>query len=146
MAAARTRSPWTGDHFRCTSGKLFIQGAFKNPNGSLDLKNGSSLLLGFSNAAGVDTTFSGGGQIVLTNASIDRNPLTDVGSSPLKLNNVDDIIVGTGTIGNAVTPGSFVLNNEKNGIIEAFSGSGLTIYSNVTNAGVLDATSGTLSF
>ena len=102
------------------------------------------MLLGFSNAAGVDTTFSGRGQIVLTNAAIDRNPLTDVGSIPLKLNNVDDTIVGNGTIGNAVTPGSIVLNNEKNGVIEAFGGSGLSIYSNVTNAGFLDATSGTM--
>ncbi len=133
-----------GDISVAASGKLFVQGSFKNPNGSLDLKNGSSLLLGFSNAPAVDTTFSGHGQIVLTNAAIDLNPSTHVGSVPPKLNNVDDTIVGNGTIGNAVTPGSIVLNNEKNGVIEAFGGSGLSIYSNVTNAGFLDATSGTM--
>jgi hypothetical protein len=124
--------------------QLFIQGAFKNPNGSLDLKNGSSMLLGFSNAPGVDTTFSGHDQIVLTNANIDRNPLTDLGSSPLKLNNVDEVMIGSGQIGSAATQASFVVNNEKNGVIEAFGGSGLLIYSNVTNAGVLDATGGTM--
>ena len=134
-----------GDISVAVSGKLFTQGAFKNPNGSLDLKDGSSLLLGFSNAPGIDTTFSGHDQIVLTNASIDRNPLTDLGTGPLKLNNVDEVMIGSGQIGSAATRASFVVNNEKNGVIEAFGGNGLSIYSNVTNAGVLDATGGTLS-
>ena len=126
------------------SDTAFTQGAFQNPHGSLDLESGSSLLLGFSNAPGIDTTFSGDDQIVLTNATIDLNALTHVGSTPLKLNNVNDIIFGTGTIGNLATPGSFVLNNEAQGIVEA-SGGTLTIYANVANAGVLNATGGTLA-
>src|ERR1700722_12054984 len=121
------------------STNIDVAGAFKTNDGSLALNTGSSLLLGLSNAAAVDTTLSGGGQIVLTSAAIDLNPSTHVGSVPPKLNNVDDIIIGTGTIGNAVTPGSIVLNNETKGIVEAFNGA-LTIYSNVANAGVLDST------
>jgi hypothetical protein len=120
------------------STSIDVAGTFTN-DGSLALNTDSSLLLGLSNAAAIDTTFSGGGQIVLTSAAIDLNPSTHVGSVPPKLNNVDDIIIGTGTIGNAVTPGSIVLNNETKGIVEAFNGA-LTIYSNVANAGVLDAT------
>jgi len=126
-----------------TNTNIDVAGAFKTNDGSLALNTDSSLLLGLSNAAAVDTTFSGGGQIVLTSAAIDLNPSTHVGSVPPKLNNVDDIIIGTGTIGNAVTPESIVLNNETKGIVEAFNGA-LTIYSNVANAGVLDSTSGTL--
>ncbi len=120
------------------------QGAFKTNNGILALQGSSSLLLGLDNAPAVDTTFSGGGQIFMTSAAIDLNSSTHVGSIPLKLNNVDDIIIGTGTIGNASTPGSFVLNNEAKGIVEALNGN-LSIYSSVTNAGVLDATNGTLN-
>jgi hypothetical protein len=135
-----------GDIAAATGQNLFTQGAFQNSNGPadfLDLKSGSSLLLGFSNATGIDSTFSGGGQIVLTNAAIYLNALTHVGGTPLKLNNVNDEIIGTGTIGNAIKPGSFVLNNETKGVVEALNGD-LTIYSNITNAGVLDSTNGDL--
>jgi hypothetical protein len=127
-----------------TGQNLYAQGAFKTNDGTLALESNSFLLLGLSNVAAVDTTFSGGGQIVLSDATIDLNPSTHVGSVPPKLNNVDNIIIGTGTIGNAATPGSIVLNNETKGLVEALNGI-LTIYSNVTNAGVLDSTNGTLS-
>jgi hypothetical protein len=132
-------------------GTLFTQGVFKNlPSGNFnfELDNGASLLLGFSNATAMDTTLSttttGGGRIDLYQATIDLNPLTHAGSTPLKLNNVNDVISGSGTIGNSTTPGSFVLNNETKGTVAADNGT-LSIYSNVTNAGVLEAFSGTLS-
>jgi len=132
-------------------GTLLTQGVFKNlPTGNFnfELDNGASLLLGFSNATAMDTTLGtttiGGGRIDLYQATIDLNPLTHAGSTPLKLNNVNDVISGSGTIGNSATPGSFVLNNETKGTVAADNGT-LSIYSNVTNAGVLEAFSGTLS-
>ncbi len=121
-----------------------VAGAFKTDGGIFALNTDSSLLLGLSNVAAVDTTFSGGGQIEMSSALIDLNPSTHAGSVPPKLNNVDDFIGGTGTIGNAVTPGAIVLNNETKGTVGALSDT-LTIYSNVTNAGLLDSTNGTLS-
>ena len=118
-------------------------GAFKTNNSTLTLEPDTALLLGLSNVAAADTTFSGGGQIVMTAAAIDLNPLTRVGSVPPKLNNVDDTIEGSGTIGNPSSPGLIVLNNEAKGTVEApNTAEPLTIYSNVINAGVLDAANG----
>jgi hypothetical protein len=92
----------------------------------------------------LSTTTIDDGRIDLYQATIDLNPLTHAGTAPLKLNNVNDVISGSGTIGNSTTPGSFVLNNETKGTVAAENGT-LSIYSNVTNAGVLEAFSGTLS-
>jgi hypothetical protein len=117
-----------------------VAGAFKTTNGTLTMDPDSALLLGLSNVAAADTTFSGGGQIVMTAAAIDLNPSTHAGSVPPKLNNVDDTIEGSGRIGNPSSPGSIVLNNEAKGTVEApNTAEPMTIYSNVINAGVLDA-------
>ncbi len=101
---------------------LFTQGVIINNhinNAVISLPAGAHWFLDLPSSPGMDTTLQGGGVVVLSGGStIDLCSSTTL-SKPLTLNNVDNTIVGDGTIGSAATATSLVLNNEKLGIISA---------------------------
>jgi hypothetical protein len=120
---------------------LYTQGVFNN-SGIFAINAGGTLFLGLPSSPGIDTTLQGGGLVGLDNSTIDLCSSTTL-SKPLTLNNVDNTIVGNGTIGSQATAASLVLNNGKFGVINATGiNKALVIYSNVINSHLMEATGG----
>jgi hypothetical protein len=119
---------------------LFTQGVIIN-HGRISLPSGAGLFLGLPSSPGMDTTLKGGGEVALNNSAIHLCPTTTL-SKPLTLNNVDNIISGYGAIGGTTTGSSLVLNNEPLDINANINNQALTIYSNVINSHLLEATGG----
>src|SRR4029078_5615642 len=88
-------------------------------NAVINLPAGAHWFLGLPSSPGMDTTLQGGGLVALSGGSTIDLCSSTTWRKPLTLNNVDNTIVGDGTIGSAATAASLVLNNEKLGIINA---------------------------
>src|SRR3984957_8864111 len=134
-----------------SAGTLSNQGAVAIENGaSLSLRGvinntGSINLNGAATATDIivggitpatATTLEGGGQVKLTDSSV--NSLDVQGTLATTLNNVNNTISGAGTIG---VSGDLTLNNEKLGIINATGAfNPLILEGPLSNAGLMEAT------
>jgi hypothetical protein len=117
---------------------LALRGVINN-TGSINLNGGatatSMFVLGGSTPA-TATTLEGGGQVKLTDSSL--NSLDAQGTPATTLSNVNNTISGAGSIG---ASGDLTLNNEKLGIIDATGANNpLILDGPVSNAGLIEAT------
>jgi hypothetical protein len=116
--------------------RFVVGGTVKN-SGIISLNsNGgpSAAILGIER----DTTLQGGGKIILSGGAASQiADYSPTSSTTATLTNVDNVISGTGVI-------SVRLVNQKNGVINANGNSSLEILNGVTNAGLLESTTGGL--
>jgi hypothetical protein len=117
---------------------LALRGVINN-TGSINLNGGATattmFLLGGSTAV-TATTLEGGGQVKLTDSSL--NSLDAQGTPATTLSNVNNTISGAGSIG---ASGDLTLDNEKLGIINATGANNALILDGpVKNAGLIEAT------
>jgi hypothetical protein len=120
---------------------LFTQGVIIN-HSLIAVDAGTKLFLGLPSSPGMDTTLKGGGLLGLSNATIDLSSTTTL-SKPLTLNNVDNTISGYGNFGSNATGASLMFNNGPSGVVNADANNqALSIYSNVINSHLMEATGG----
>jgi len=130
----------TGDSLSFNPGtSLAVDGGTISNAGNIVITGGSNANAVLS--LGANTILSGGGTVTLAyNGSGAGAGYIEQGTSGVTLTNVDNIINGTGVIGN----GGLTLVNESKGTIDAnISGAALTLNGSggVTNTGLLEATS-----
>ena len=119
---------------------LSLRGVINN-TGSINLNGGATAtdinLIGVSTSA-TTTTLEGGGQVKLTDSSLNSLDVRRNSATKITLNNVNNTISGAGTIG---VSGDLTLNNEKLGIINATGATNSLILDGpVSNAGLMEAT------
>ena len=127
-------STWTGALGTTTSllGTITNQGNFQ-----LNAGSGNNTYLNIA----ADTTLQGGGTVTLNNGDNNGRPYIQQTSGGVTLTNVDNLILGAGTIGN----GGLTLDNAAGGTVDAsISGQAMILNGsgNITNAGLLEATGG----
>ncbi len=125
-------------------GSLTLEGMIDN-NGSIDLSGYITYITGYETVrggnlivAGGVTTLSGGGAINFTSDG-DGDLISGVGGSTL--DNVDNVIFGTGQIG--IGDNNLTLINQTNGVIDGNITNGLTISTganSISNAGMIEST------
>jgi len=120
------------------TGAIVVAGG-SNVAGLIDvgtLDNSGTISLGSNGSFDVSSsvTLEGGGQVTL------GDPTDSLGVAPSEsagtLNNVNNVIVGGGTIGGS----GFTLNNEKQGTVNALANALIISSATVSNAGLLEAT------
>jgi hypothetical protein len=127
-------STWTGGLNTTTDllGTLINQGTIQ-----LNAGSGNNTFLNIA----ANTTLQGGGTVMLNNGDNNGRPYIQQTSGGVTLTNVDNLILGAGTIGN----GGLTLDNAAGGTVDAsISGQAMILNGsgNVTNAGLLEATGG----
>ena len=125
---------WTGGLNTTT----VVLGTLTN-QGNIQLNAGSGNNTFLNIAA--DTTLQGGGTVTLNNGDNNGRPYIQQTSGGVTLTNVDNLILGAGTIGN----GGLTLDNAAGGTVDAsISGQAMILNGsgNITNAGLLEATGG----